>query len=119
MNDQYLYSFSNITLEEMQFIKEITANLNEDSRKNFMMMYSSKRRDPQHILFMCLLGFVVVAGVQRFATNQIGMGILYLITGGLCLIGTIIDTINYKNIANEFNHQMAIESRAFLEATKI
>lgn len=118
MNDQYLFSFSNITLEEIQFIKEITSNLNEDSKKNFMMMYSSKRRDPQHILFMCLLGFVVIAGVQRFATNQIGMGILYLITGGLCLIGTIVDTINYKNIANEYNHQMALESRSFLAETK-
>ena len=114
MNDQFLYSFSNITLEEIQFIKEITSELNEESKKNFMMMYSSKRRDPQHILFMCLLGFVVIAGVQRFATNKIGTGILYLLTGGLCLIGTIVDTINYKNITNEFNHQMAIESRTFL-----
>jgi hypothetical protein len=46
------------------------------------------------------------------------MGILYLITGGLCLIGTIVDTINYKNIANEYNHQMALESRSFLAETK-
>jgi TM2 domain-containing membrane protein YozV len=83
-----------------------------------MMIYSSKRRDPQHILFMCLLGFVVIAGIQRFATNNIGIGILYLITGGLCFIGTIVDTINYKNIANEYNHQMAIESRTFLSASK-
>jgi TM2 domain-containing membrane protein YozV len=118
MNDQYLYSFSNITIEEIQFIKEITASLDDESKKHFMMMYSSKRRDPQHILFMCLLGFVVIAGIQRFATNNIGIGILYLITGGLCFIGTIVDTINYKNIANEYNHQMAIESRTFLSASK-
>jgi hypothetical protein len=31
MNDQYLYSFSNITIEEIQFIKEITASLDDES----------------------------------------------------------------------------------------
>jgi len=38
------------------------------------------------------------------------MGILYLFTGGLCLIGTIIDLINHKSLANEYNRQMAFES---------
>ncbi len=114
MNDQYLFSFSNITSEEMMFIKQITDGLNEEEKKRFMMIYSGKRRDPQHILFFAILGFFGVAGVQRFATNQIGMGILYLLTAGLCLVGTIIDLINYKDIANEYNHQMAIESRQFL-----
>jgi hypothetical protein len=114
MNDQYLFSFSNITLEEMMFIKQITEGLNEEEKKRFMMIYGGKRRDPQHILFFALLGFFGVAGVQRFATNQIGMGILYFLTAGLCLIGTIMDLINYKDIANEFNHKMALESRQFL-----
>lgn len=114
MNDQYLFSFSNITSEELMFIKQITDGLSEEEKKRFMMIYSGKRRDPQHILFFAILGFFGVAGVQRFATNQIGMGILYLLTAGLCLIGTIIDLINYKDIANEYNHQMAIESRQFL-----
>lgn len=118
MNDHYLYSFSNITPEEMMFIKEITASLDEDLKGRFMLIYGGKRRDPQHILFFGLLGFVIIAGVQRFATNQIGMGILYFLTGGLCLIGTIIDVINYKNLANEYNHSMAIESRSFLEMTR-
>lgn len=118
MNDQYLYTFSNITSEEMMFIKQITEGLDEEAKKRFMMIYGGKRRDPQHILFFGLLGFVVIAGIQRFATNQIGMGILYLLTGGLCLIGTIVDLVNYKNLANEFNHKMAIESRQFVEMMK-
>nr|MBC7613475.1 TM2 domain-containing protein [Pseudopedobacter sp.] len=114
MTDQYLYNLSNITTEEIMFIKQIIEGLNEDEKKHFMMIYSGKRRDPQHIMFFALLGFFGVAGVQRFATNQIGMGILYFLTAGLCLVGTIIDLINYKDIANEFNHQMALESRQFL-----
>jgi TM2 domain-containing membrane protein YozV len=57
-----------------------------------------------------LAGFLGVAGVQRFLTDQIGMGILYFFTAGFCFIGTIIDAINYKSIANEYNKKMAFES---------
>jgi len=60
--------------------------------------------------------FLGVAGVQRFMVGQIGMGILYLFTGGLCLIGTIIDTINHKKLAFEFNQQMARESMAMVHS---
>jgi TM2 domain-containing membrane protein YozV len=48
--------------------------------------------------------------VQRFVIGQIGMGLLYLFTGGFCLIGTIVDLINHKTLANDFNRQMAYES---------
>ncbi len=118
MNEQYLYTLSNITTEEMMFIKQIMQNLDDDAKNKFMMIYSGKRRDPQHILFFGLLGFFGVAGIQRFATNQIGMGILYFLTAGLCVIGTIIDLVNYKNLANEYNHKMALESRSFIELAR-
>jgi TM2 domain-containing membrane protein YozV len=39
--------------------------------------------------------------------GQVGMGILYLLTGGLCFIGTIIDLVNYKKLTFEFNQQAA------------
>ena len=38
------------------------------------------------------------------------MGLLYFFTGGLCFIGTIIDIINYKKNAFEFNQVVAAES---------
>jgi hypothetical protein len=41
------------------------------------------------------------------------MGILYLLTGGLCLIGTIVDLINYKNLAFEYNQKVAQEILMF------
>jgi TM2 domain-containing membrane protein YozV len=62
-----------------------------------------------------LLGFVVIAGVQRFLVNQIGMGILYLFTGGLCLIGTIIDLINYQDLAMEYNMRVANEAAMMIK----
>jgi len=114
MNDNFLFHLSNITTEEMIFVKEIIKDLNEDQKKNFAMIYSGKRRDPQHILIFTILGFLGIAGVQRFVTNQMGMGIIYFFTAGLCFIGTIVDLVNYKSLANEYNHKMAMESRHFI-----
>ena len=49
------------------------------------------RRDTAYIL--CLfLGFL---GVHKFYENKIGMGILYLLTGGLFGIGWLVDVIIY------------------------
>jgi hypothetical protein len=35
------------------------------------------------------------------------MGILYFLTGGLCLIGTIIDIVNHKKLSFEYNSKQA------------
>jgi hypothetical protein len=35
------------------------------------------------------------------------MGLLYLFTGGLCLIGTIVDLVNHKSLSFEFNQKVA------------
>lgn len=115
MNNQYYYSLPNISTTEIAFLQQITQNLDEEGQKRFIMFYSGKRRDPQHLLLFTLLGFLGFAGIQRFVTNQIGMGIVYFLTAGLCFIGTIIDLINYKSMADEYNHKMAIESRQFMD----
>jgi len=38
------------------------------------------------------------------------MGLVYFFTGGFCLIGTIIDLVNHKKLALEYNQKMAFES---------
>ena len=95
---------------ELMYVQGLTKDFSEAQLMNFANIYRSRRRDPQIILLTTLLGFVAVAGVQRFLINQIGMGLLYLFTGGLCLIGTIIDLINYQDLAMEYNMQQANEA---------
>lgn len=95
---------------ELAFVQGLTKDYNDQQMMTFANLYRSRRRDPQIMLLTTLLGFLGIAGVQRFMINQIGMGLLYLFTWGLCLIGTIIDLINYQDLAMEYNQRMAAES---------
>jgi TM2 domain-containing membrane protein YozV len=95
---------------ELAFVQGLVKDFDDQKLMNFANIYRARRRDPQIILLTTLIGFVGVAGVQRFLINQIGMGLLYLFTGGLCLIGTIIDLINYQDLAMEYNQRQATEA---------
>ncbi|MBI1938097.1 MAG: TM2 domain-containing protein [Ignavibacteriales bacterium] len=93
--------------EEQMYISSVIKNMDEKQAQQFANIYRARRRDPQVILLVTLVGFLGIAGIQRFLTDQIGLGILYLLTGGICLIGTIIDLVNYKKIAFEYNQKQA------------
>ena len=109
--DQNLYMMiSGMTPEEMSFLQGMMKDLTEDQQKQFLMIYQSKRREPQMMLLLACIGFVGAAGIQRFVIGEIGMGVLYLLTGGLCLIGTIIDIVNHKTLALPYNQKMAYET---------
>jgi len=95
--------------EEISYLETVVKDLNEEQLKNFSLMYSSKRKDPQTILITTLLGFIGISGVQRFLLEQTGMGVLYLFTGGLCAIGTIIDIVNYKSMTFDYNKNQAMK----------
>jgi TM2 domain-containing membrane protein YozV len=99
-----------ITTDERTFLKQITSDLTETQQRYFFMIYSNKRKSAQDILLFTLVGFIGLAGIQRIVTGQIGLGILYIFTAGLCWIGTIVDLVNHKSLANEFNQKMAWES---------
>ncbi|MFI5251789.1 MAG: NINE protein [Bacteroidota bacterium] len=95
--------------DEMIFVQGVIKDLSDNQAQQFGTIYRARRKDPQLILLTTLIGFVGVAGVQRFIVNQMGMGILYVLTAGLCFIGTIVDLVNYKSIAFQYNHRVAQE----------
>ena len=108
---KYLY---NVTPEELITINSRTKGFSDKELEQFCTIYISKRKDPQTILLLCLLGLVLVSGLHRFVIGQTGMGILYFFTGGLCLIGTIVDAINHKDLALEYNAKMITETLSMM-----
>ena len=112
MNQNLVTLIPAVEPDELAYLQQVTNGLSDDKLKLFISIYNGKRKKAEIILICTLLGFVCCAGIQRFIIGQIGMGILYLFTGGLCLIGTIVDVINHKQLAFEFNQQMANESMA-------
>jgi TM2 domain-containing membrane protein YozV len=93
--------------DEMMIVAGVIKELTDEQAAHFAYAYRSRRKDPQTILLLTLLGFVGIAGVQRFLLDQVGMGLLYLFTAGLCWIGTIVDLVNYKRLAAEYNQKHA------------
>src|SRR5690242_6660422 len=90
-----------LTGEEMVYVQNLINAFDDEKARSFASVYRTRRKDPQIILITCLLGFICVAGIHRILLGQIGMGILYIFTGGLCLIGTIVDLVNYQKLAFE------------------
>jgi hypothetical protein len=41
--------------------------------------------------------------------GNIAIGVLYMLTGGVCGIGTIIDLVNHRKITSEYNQTQAYE----------
>ena len=108
-NSQFM-SLPGITPQEYSYLQTATSGLSEQELRTFLMIYSGKRKNPSDMLLFCIIGLLLVPGLQRFIVGQIGMGILYLLTGGLCLIGSIIDIVNHKDLAFEYNQRMVFES---------
>jgi len=96
--------------DEQIHVARLLKQMDDEEAIQFANIYRSRRRDPTTVLLMTLLGFVVIAGVQRFYVGQVGMGLLYLFTGGLCAIGTIVDLVKHKEIATRYNKEQANEA---------
>lgn len=103
--------------DEMVYVQGLIKDMTDTQAQQFASIYYSRRKDPQTILLTCLLGLIIVAGVHRFLLGQIGMGLLYLFTGGLCLIGTIVDLINHKRLTFEFNSAAAQQVATMVKAS--
>lgn len=93
--------------DESLYVSHLIEEMDDERAKIFASIYRSRRRDPILLLIFALIGLFGIAGIHRFFVGHIGMGILYFLTAGLCFIGTIVDMINYKNFAFEYNRKIA------------
>ena len=95
--------------EEMLILQNLSRDYSDEKIRNFATIYRTRRKDPMLILVMTLVGLAGFAGIHRILLNQVGLGVLYFFTGGLCAIGTIVDAINYRQLSLQFNRQLAME----------
>ena len=91
--------------EKIVFIKEKLKNIDEE---RFALVSSVEFKDPTTILLVSI--FLGPLGIDRFMLGDTGLGILKLLTGGLCGIMTIIDWFTVQKKAKEanFNKLMTI-----------
>ena len=91
-NQKYLPS------EKIVFLKQKLADADENK---FALVSSVEFKDPTTILIVSL--FLGSLGIDRFMLGETGMGVLKLLTGGLCGILTIIDWFSVQKKAKERN----------------
>lgn len=91
--------------EKIVFIKEKLKNIDDE---RFALVSSVEFKDPTTILLVSL--FLGGLGIDRFMLGETGMGILKLLTCGLCGILTIVDWFSVQKKAKElnFNNLMTI-----------
>lgn len=62
-------------------------------------MENKKQKEKSTALLLAI--FVGGLGIHKFYLGETGMGVLYLFTGGLCGIGTIIDVVRLVMMKDE------------------
>lgn len=110
MNEKLIRLIPGIEGEELVYVHNITKGISDEHLSTFAAIYNGKRKKSETILIATIIGLFGIGGIQRFLLDQVGMGILYLFTLGLCYIGTIIDLVNYKRLTFEYNQNSANES---------
>ena len=84
--------------EKIMYVKE---KLLAASDNQFAMASTVELKDPTTILLISI--FLGSLGIDRFMVGDTGMGILKLLTGGVCGILTIIDWFSISKKAKELN----------------
>ena len=96
-----LYLTTNAKYFEPSAIPIIRQKLENATDDTLLTLQATELKDPTTILLISI--FLGTLGVDRFMIGDIGMGILKLLTGGLCGILTIIDWITISKKAKEIN----------------
>ncbi len=85
--------------EKIVFLKE---KLLQADESKFTLVSAVEFKDPTTMLLVSI--FLGTLGVDRFMMGDTGMGILKLLTAGVCGILTIIDWFSIQKKAKEINY---------------
>jgi TM2 domain-containing membrane protein YozV len=90
--------------------------MTDQQKMMFMSQYNSDKKDRTIALVLSLLlGYL---GVDRFYVGDTGLGILKLLTLGVCGIMTLIDWFLIMGRADEYNRAKAQEIATVIKTSK-
>jgi TM2 domain-containing membrane protein YozV len=101
--------------DEQVTVARLLTDMTEEQAEHFAHVYRQRRKDESTTLLLTAVAFIGVAGLNRFYLGQIGMGFLYVVTLGFCLIGPIIDIFNYKSLVGKHNSAKALETAELIQ----
>ncbi len=96
-----LYLTTNDKYFEPSAIPIIRQKLENASDDSLLTLQATELKDPTVMLLASI--FLGTLGVDRFMIGDIGIGILKLLTGGLCGILTIIDWFTISRKTKQLN----------------
>ncbi len=96
-----LYLTTNAKYFEASAIPVIRQKLENASDDALVSLQSTELKDPTTILLISI--FLGSLGIDRFMIGDTGIGVLKLLTGGLCGILTIIDWFTISRKAKQVN----------------
>ena len=85
--------------EKIVFVKQ---KLLEADESKFALVSAVEFKDPTTILLVSI--FLGALGIDRFMLGDTGLGILKLLTGGVCGIMAIVDWFTVSKKAKEVNY---------------
>jgi TM2 domain-containing membrane protein YozV len=87
--------------------QQMMSGLTDQQKLLFQSQFASERKDRTTILVLSvLLGGL---GIDRFMIGETGMGLLKLLTGGVCGILWLIDIFTITGKVDEYNRTKANE----------
>lgn len=104
--DQYVMANQKyFPAEKLMYLKDKLKTMDEEK---FSLISTIEMKDPTTILLFSL--FLGGLGVDRFMLGDTGMGVLKLLTFGVCGILTVVDwfTVTKKTKELNFNNVMAL-----------
>ncbi|MGB1242131.1 MAG: TM2 domain-containing protein [Chitinophagales bacterium] len=101
--------FPDIQTDELGYVEQLVRNFDQEEMELFTERYKKQRYSPKFILFMNLIAFLGIAGIQRFLLGEVKMGLVYAFTWGFLGIGIVYDFINHKRMTLEYNEKIAFE----------
>lgn len=102
--------------DEQVYVAQLMSEMTEEQAEHFSSVLRKRRKDETVTLITDLVFLIGFAGVHRFYLDQIGMGLLYLFTWGLCGVGAVIDLFRYKTLTARYNMRQADEAARMIHS---